>query len=212
MGLASLPRNALSSWTVPYHLSFVEKFMKKNTFDHKSIRKWSARSVLETLREKERADPVEWFPEQTVKAIWQNASSPELSNKHQDVAWLVVRRVLTVRSFMHARTLSRTTCCPRSGCRGRDCHTPPSGMCLRRRSLESNAVVFVEVHPEQHRDAGLRAIRPVPQDAHRDKHQLCLEDHQLGEGRSLGGLKPVNLPAEGVSVVDWHIPRSRTTC
>ncbi|XP_060685631.1 uncharacterized protein LOC132818637 [Hemiscyllium ocellatum] len=118
MGLASLPRNAPSSWTIPYHLSFVEKFLKKNTFDHKSIRKWSARSVLETLREKESADPVEWFPEQTVKAIWQNASSPERSNKHQNMAWLVVRRALPVRSFMHAQTLSRTTRCPRSGCGG----------------------------------------------------------------------------------------------
>eukprot|EP00061_Rhincodon_typus_P001205 g14031.t1 len=43
MGLASLPRSAPSSWTVPYHLSFVEKFLKGNTFDHKAIRQWSAR-------------------------------------------------------------------------------------------------------------------------------------------------------------------------
>eukprot|EP00061_Rhincodon_typus_P014057 g40845.t1 len=86
MGLASLP----SSWTVLYHLSFVEKFAKKITSDHKSIRKWSARSVLETLQEKERADPVGLFLEQTVKVIWQNASSPELSNKHQDITRLVV--------------------------------------------------------------------------------------------------------------------------
>eukprot|EP00061_Rhincodon_typus_P016808 g45211.t1 len=54
MGLASLPWNAPSSWTIPYHLSFVEKFAKKHTFDHQSIRKWSTHSVLETLREKER--------------------------------------------------------------------------------------------------------------------------------------------------------------
>eukprot|EP00061_Rhincodon_typus_P004866 g23620.t1 len=40
MGLALLPGNAPSSWTVPSHLSFVEKFGKENTFDHKSIRKW----------------------------------------------------------------------------------------------------------------------------------------------------------------------------
>eukprot|EP00061_Rhincodon_typus_P009384 g32853.t1 len=56
MGLASLPWNAPSSWTIPYHLSFVEKFMKENTFDHKSIKQWSARSILETLWEKERVD------------------------------------------------------------------------------------------------------------------------------------------------------------
>eukprot|EP00061_Rhincodon_typus_P011930 g37309.t1 len=45
------------------------------------VRKWSARCILKTLQEKERVDPVGWFPEQTVKVIWQNASSPELPNK-----------------------------------------------------------------------------------------------------------------------------------
>eukprot|EP00061_Rhincodon_typus_P011686 g36899.t1 len=44
--------DAPSNWTVPYHLSFVEKVAKKNTFD-KSIKQWPALSVLETLREKE---------------------------------------------------------------------------------------------------------------------------------------------------------------
>eukprot|EP00061_Rhincodon_typus_P014738 g41984.t1 len=65
------------------------KFGKRNTFGHSSISTWSAHSVLETLREKERVDPVAWFPEQTVKVIWQNVSSPELSSKHQDIVWLV---------------------------------------------------------------------------------------------------------------------------
>eukprot|EP00061_Rhincodon_typus_P014376 g41360.t1 len=69
--------------------SGTKKFARKSTFDPQSIRKWSACSVLETLREKERVDPVTWFPEQTVKVIWQNASSPGLSNKLQDIAWLV---------------------------------------------------------------------------------------------------------------------------
>eukprot|EP00061_Rhincodon_typus_P018427 g47595.t1 len=95
MALASLLWNAPSSWTIPYCLSFVEKFAKKNTFDHKSIRKWSVHSILETLWEKERVYPVGLFPEQTVKVIWQNDSSPELSNKHQDIAWLV-SKVLTL--------------------------------------------------------------------------------------------------------------------
>eukprot|EP00061_Rhincodon_typus_P006710 g27657.t1 len=72
IGLASLLQNTPSSWTVPYLLSFLMKFAAKNTFHHQSIRKWSARSVLEMLREKERLDPVAWFPEQTVKGIGQN--------------------------------------------------------------------------------------------------------------------------------------------
>eukprot|EP00061_Rhincodon_typus_P008164 g30544.t1 len=63
VGLASLPRNAPSSWAVPYHLFFMEKFAKKNIFDHKSIRKWSACTVLETLWEKEKVYPVVWFPD-----------------------------------------------------------------------------------------------------------------------------------------------------
>eukprot|EP00061_Rhincodon_typus_P007967 g30159.t1 len=88
--------------TILYHLSFMEKFAKKSTFDHKFIRKWSARSVLKTLWEKERVDPITWFPEQAVIVIWQNASLPELSNKHQDIARLVVRTALPVRSFLYA--------------------------------------------------------------------------------------------------------------
>eukprot|EP00061_Rhincodon_typus_P011440 g36451.t1 len=65
------------------------KFAKKNTFDYKSNRKWSAHSILEKLRKKEMVDPIAWFPKQTVKVIWKNVSSPELSNKHQDIAWLL---------------------------------------------------------------------------------------------------------------------------
>ncbi|XP_067873155.1 uncharacterized protein [Heterodontus francisci] len=120
MGLVTLSRNAPSSWTVPYHLSFVEKFLRKNTFDHQSIRQWAARNVLKALREKEMVDPVGWFPEQTAKVIWRNASSPELSNKHQDVAWLVVRKALPVRSFLHARSLTPSTQRPRGGCGGEE--------------------------------------------------------------------------------------------
>eukprot|EP00061_Rhincodon_typus_P011033 g35752.t1 len=101
MGLALLLRKTPSSWTVPYHLSFVKKFAKKNAFDHQSFKKWSTRSILETLREKERVDPVVWFPEQTINVIWWSASSPELSNKHQGITWLVVGRTLPVRSFMY---------------------------------------------------------------------------------------------------------------
>eukprot|EP00061_Rhincodon_typus_P008221 g30644.t1 len=73
----------------PYHMSLVEKFVKENTFDNKSIRTGSTHSVLKTLQEKERVDLVDWFPEQTVKVIWQNASSPELSSKHLDIAWIM---------------------------------------------------------------------------------------------------------------------------
>ncbi|XP_067847000.1 di-N-acetylchitobiase-like [Heptranchias perlo] len=52
-----------------------------------------------------------------VDTIWQNPLSPELTNMHQDGAWMVVRRGLRVRSFQHARNLSATASCPR-GCSG----------------------------------------------------------------------------------------------
>ncbi|XP_067865005.1 uncharacterized protein [Heterodontus francisci] len=58
MDLVTLPQNAPSSWTVPYHLSVVEQFLHRNTFDHRSIRQWSARNVLKALREKEMVDSV----------------------------------------------------------------------------------------------------------------------------------------------------------
>eukprot|EP00061_Rhincodon_typus_P008609 g31364.t1 len=87
MGLASLARNAPSGWTVPYLLSFTEKFQIRNTFAHKSVRKWSACSILKTLQEKERVDPFVWFPEQTINFIWQNASSP-MSTKTSFSWWM----------------------------------------------------------------------------------------------------------------------------
>eukprot|EP00061_Rhincodon_typus_P009336 g32764.t1 len=46
IGLASLPRNTASSWTVPYHLFFVEKFVKRNTFDHMFIRQMHAETNI----------------------------------------------------------------------------------------------------------------------------------------------------------------------
>eukprot|EP00061_Rhincodon_typus_P006771 g27759.t1 len=69
MGLASLQQNTPSSWAIPYHLSFVEKFAERNTLDQKSIRKWSAYRIVETLREKERVDPVGLFPEQAISHL-----------------------------------------------------------------------------------------------------------------------------------------------
>lgn len=65
-------------------------------------------------------DMVGWFPEQTVQTIWQNASSPELTNKHQDLAWLAVRGALPVRSFLHGRSITPSARCPREDCAGEE--------------------------------------------------------------------------------------------
>eukprot|EP00061_Rhincodon_typus_P008525 g31215.t1 len=107
MGLASLPGNTPSSWTVPYQLSFVEKFDKIITSDRKSIRKWSAHNVLKNLREKEKVDPATWFPKQTVQVTRQNASSPEHSNRHQDITWLVNKELTLTECCRLARSKVR---------------------------------------------------------------------------------------------------------
>eukprot|EP00061_Rhincodon_typus_P017538 g46267.t1 len=59
----------------------------------------------ETLREKERVDPVVWFPKQTVIIIRQNASSSELPKKYQDIAQLDVKMALP------NKELTLTACC-----------------------------------------------------------------------------------------------------
>ena len=118
MGLAQMPRNVPVSWSLPPHLSSVERFFRTNTFDHMSIGQWSAQNVLQALQGKDSMDPVAWFPEQTAQLVWQNASSPELTNKHQDLAWLAVRGALPVRSFLHRRNLTTSARCPRDGCYG----------------------------------------------------------------------------------------------
>eukprot|EP00061_Rhincodon_typus_P007852 g29951.t1 len=63
------------------------KFVKENNFDHKSIRKWSAWSVLENLQEKERVDLLKWFTVQ--KAHLAECLISEFSNKLYDITWLV---------------------------------------------------------------------------------------------------------------------------
>eukprot|EP00061_Rhincodon_typus_P004750 g23343.t1 len=50
MGLASLPWTIPSSWTILCHLSFVEKFAKKNTFDRKSIKYLITRAFQQAPR------------------------------------------------------------------------------------------------------------------------------------------------------------------
>ncbi|XP_067887321.1 cathepsin Z-like isoform X2 [Heterodontus francisci] len=74
---------------------------------------------------------------------------------------------------------------------------PPSGMCLCK-CVERDAVFFVEVHPKQLCNTGVCALRAVPRDAHRDKHQLLLEDYQFGERRPLVCPKLAGLPAQRV--------------
>ncbi|XP_067824015.1 uncharacterized protein [Heptranchias perlo] len=213
MGLATLPQNAPSSWTVLPHLSFVERFVQKNTFDHKAISKWSARNILETPREKEMVDPVGWFPEQTVKVIWQNISSSELSNKHRDIAWLVVRRALPVRSFMHSRSLSATARCPRGGCGGDETVTHLLLECAfakkvwremqwyLSRFIPSSSVTqdsvlhvpFLGTHTETDINCCWKNIKSVKDALWSARNLLVFQCKEL-------------------SVADWHIPRSRTTC
>eukprot|EP00061_Rhincodon_typus_P016300 g44437.t1 len=64
----NIPNTALITDIVKDETGLI-KFAKKNTFDQKSIRKWSACSILENRRQKEGLDPVKLFPEQTVKVI-----------------------------------------------------------------------------------------------------------------------------------------------
>ncbi|XP_055522288.1 uncharacterized protein LOC129716441 [Leucoraja erinacea] len=102
------------------HLSFVERFFRTNTFDHKSIRKWSTWKVLVTLQGNVSMDPVAWFPEQTAQLVWQNVSSPQLTNKHQDLAWLAgegspPRQILPAPSEPHYKCAL-----PRDGCYGEE--------------------------------------------------------------------------------------------
>ncbi|XP_078403064.1 uncharacterized protein LOC144683679 [Cetorhinus maximus] len=199
MGLATLPRNAPSSWTVPYHLSLVEKFMQKNTFDHGSIGRWSARGVLEALGDGGGVDPVGWFPERTVGVVWRKCL---IARTFQQAP----RRSLAggekgpPRQILPTRQESHPLCTMPSRWLwwGRDRCSPPCGLCLCKESLERDAVVAVEVHPEQFCDTGLCALRAVPRDTHRDKHRLQLEDHQLGERRALVCPKLVGLPAQRV--------------
>ncbi|XP_072918425.1 uncharacterized protein [Hemitrygon akajei] len=76
MGLAPFPRNTPVSWSLLHYLSFMEKFFKNNAFDHRTIRQWLARNVLQALQEKDVMDTVGWFSEQTVQFICKWRKTP----------------------------------------------------------------------------------------------------------------------------------------
>eukprot|EP00061_Rhincodon_typus_P011896 g37256.t1 len=93
--LASLPQNAPSSCSDPYHLSFVEKFVKKNTFDPMSIRQCSAHSMLETLLGK---------GSYQVAPCADHQSHLGRMPCHQDIAWLVDSELYSLVPGMNTKT------------------------------------------------------------------------------------------------------------
>ncbi|XP_043973340.1 uncharacterized protein LOC122831311 [Gambusia affinis] len=48
--------------------------------------------------------------------VWRNASHPVLSNRLQDLSWMVAHGILPVRAVMHSRGMSASSICPRPGC------------------------------------------------------------------------------------------------
>ncbi|XP_067843852.1 uncharacterized protein [Heptranchias perlo] len=80
---------------------------------------------------------------------------------------------------------------------GQDRRPPPDGLPICAEGVERDALVSVPVHPQQFSNTGRCALWAIPRVAHRDRYQLLLEDHQLGEGGLLVRLKPVGLPVEG---------------
>ncbi|XP_037835469.1 uncharacterized protein LOC119617687 [Kryptolebias marmoratus] len=66
--------------------------------------------------DREPVTPVRGLLHGEATTVWRNVNHPILSNRLQDLSWMVAHGILPVRSVMHSRGMSPTSTCPRPGC------------------------------------------------------------------------------------------------
>ncbi|XP_027893097.1 uncharacterized protein LOC114156797 [Xiphophorus couchianus] len=69
-----------------------------------------------TPKGREPVTPVRGLLYGDASTVWRNVSHPVLSNRLQDLSWMVAHGILPVRAVMHSRGMSATSICPRPGC------------------------------------------------------------------------------------------------
>ncbi|KAM3940614.1 uncharacterized protein RB166_000563 [Leptodactylus fuscus] len=106
---SSVPYN----WTVPWHYQDVTRFVREHQLEELKPDLWKPKTVHKLIRAKDTMEKIPGLPAGTAEVVWKNISSAQLTNGHKDMSWMAVQGGLAVRSFMHARNLSKTRYCPR---------------------------------------------------------------------------------------------------
>ncbi|XP_078528939.1 uncharacterized protein LOC144806451 [Lissotriton helveticus] len=103
------------NWDLPWYYREVEKFVGEFGLNCVIPCLWKPRTIRKLIRTRDTTEPVSGLPPATAAHVWGNVSSPSLTNRHKDIAWMSVKGGLPVRSFMHSRGLCPHRNCPR-GC------------------------------------------------------------------------------------------------
>ncbi|KAJ1166954.1 hypothetical protein NDU88_007347 [Pleurodeles waltl] len=103
------------NWDLPWYYKETEKFLVEFGLNCVTPSLWKPRTIHRLIRSRETTEPVSDLPPATATRVWENVSSPSLTNRHKDIAWMAVKGGLAVRSFMHSRGLCPHRECPR-GC------------------------------------------------------------------------------------------------
>ncbi|XP_032410227.1 uncharacterized protein LOC116714035 [Xiphophorus hellerii] len=74
------------------------------------------RFIISVVQDRESVTPVRGLRYGDASTVWRNVSHPVLSNRLQDLSWMVAHGILPVRAVMHSRGMSATSICPRPGC------------------------------------------------------------------------------------------------
>ncbi|KAJ1167540.1 hypothetical protein NDU88_007931 [Pleurodeles waltl] len=99
------------NWDLPWYYKEIEKFVVEFGLKCVTPSLWKPRTIHRLIRSMDTTEPVSDLPPATATRVWENVSSPSLTNRHKDIAWMAVKGGLPVRSFMHSRGL-----CPHREC------------------------------------------------------------------------------------------------
>ncbi|XP_078528101.1 uncharacterized protein LOC144807961 [Lissotriton helveticus] len=103
------------NWDLPWYYREVEKFVGEFGLNCVTPCLWKPKTIRKLIRTRDTTEAVSDLPPATATHVWGNVSSPSLTNRHKDIAWMSVKGGLPVRSFMHSRGLCPHRNCPR-GC------------------------------------------------------------------------------------------------
>ncbi|KAJ1219095.1 hypothetical protein NDU88_006666 [Pleurodeles waltl] len=103
------------NWDLTWYYKKIEKFLVEFGLNCVTPSPWKLRTIHRLIRSRDTTEPVSDLPSTTATRVWENVTSPSLTNKHKDIAWMVMKGGLPFRSFMHLRGLCPHRECPR-GC------------------------------------------------------------------------------------------------
>ncbi|KAJ1170263.1 hypothetical protein NDU88_002143 [Pleurodeles waltl] len=96
------------NWDLPWYYKKIEKFVVEFGLNCVTPSLWKPRTIHRLIRSRDTTEPVSDLPPATATRVWENVSSPSLTNRHKDIAWMAVKGGLPVRSSCTAGACAHT--------------------------------------------------------------------------------------------------------